>query len=159
MLLRKIAQKRPLAWNPTFEHNANMKRSRMFAFLNFLFLAICLTNIGCSPGVSSNSPYTGKWTGTWYNSTSKEGGDIDMNISIYGVITGDIDTGSFPSFSVYGTVYDNGNMSFTYTNSNTSEFHTVSGKFSMKNGDIEVNASESINSGLSQSISMTIKPK
>lgn len=82
-----------------------------------------------------------------------------MNISLYGVITGDIDTDTFPSYSIYGNVYDNGNMSFTYTNTNTSEFHSVSGKFSMKNGDIQVDASESINSGLSQSISMTIKPR
>jgi len=159
MELLQIAHYRPLAWTLTFEHNAIMKRLRMFAFLNFAIAIICLTIAGCSPGVSSNSPYSGKWTGTWYNSTTKEGGDIDMNISIYGVITGDVDAGAFPSYSIYGTVYDNGNMSFTYTNTNTSEFHSVSGKFSMKNGDIQVNASESINSGLSQSISMTIKPK
>lgn len=131
----------------------------MFAFLYFVIATICLTGAGCSPGVSSNSPYSGKWTGTWYNSTTKEGGGIDMNISLYGVITGDIDTDTFPSYSIYGNVYDNGNMSFTYTNTNTSEFHSVSGKFSMKNGDIQVDASESINSGLSQSISMTIKPR
>lgn len=131
----------------------------MCVFLNFLIAAICLTIAGCSPGVSSNSPYNGKWTGTWYNSTSKEGGDINMNISVYGVISGDIDTGSYTSYTIYGSVYDNGNMSFTYTNMDTSEFHSVSGKFSMKNGDIAVDATESINSGLSQTISMTVKPK
>lgn len=134
--------------------NELMQRFQTAALSALVLLLLSLVLAGCEVGVSSNSPYNGRWIGTWYNSTTSDGGSIDMKISVNGVITGSVSSGS----SIYGTVYDNGTMSYSYTNTATSENHLITGKMSMKNGDLSVSATESINSGLGSSLSMTLKP-